>query len=92
MSGECDRCGEHALDCECSPIISDYDLEKYVNEAFTEQVIQGYENQLLSVMKHRQEKYPSEKNDREWLAFTNFVCRRRCQSVTPPSSRETEEI
>lgn len=85
MSGECDKCGEHCLDCECSLKISDCDLEKYVNAAFIEKVIQGYENQMLSVMKHRQEKYPSDKNDKEWLAFTNFVCRRRCQSVTAPS-------
>lgn len=61
--------------------LSDEQINKYVNEAFTEQVIQGYENQMLSVMKHRQEKYPTEKNDREWLDYTNFVCRRRCQRV-----------
>lgn len=78
---ECDTCGEHCLDCNCKIKISDSDLEKYVNQAFTEEVIQGYENQILSIMKHRQEKYPSEKNDREWLAFTNFVCRRRYADV-----------
>lgn len=59
--------------------LSDIELEKYVNEAFTEQLIQSYENQILAVMKHRQEKYPTEKNDAEWLSYTNFVCRRRCQ-------------
>lgn len=85
MSGECEKCGEHTLECVCALKISDCDLEKYVNQAFTETIIQGYENQMLAVMKYRQEKYPNEKNDREWLQFTNFVCRRRCQSVTPPS-------
>lgn len=59
--------------------LSDDAIAQYVNKAFSEQVIQNYEDQLLAVMKHRQEKYPSEKNDREWLDYTNFVCRRRCQ-------------
>ena len=84
MSGECEF-GEHCLDCNCKANISDSDLKKYVNQAFTEEVIRGYEDQILSVMKHRQEKYPNEKNNREWLEFTNFVCRRRSQSVTTPS-------
>ena len=61
--------------------ISDEQINRYVNETFTEQIIQGYENQMLAVMKHRQEIYPTEKNDREWLDYTNFVCRRRCQRV-----------
>ena len=61
--------------------VSDEDLMKYVNASFTEQVIQKYENQILAVMKHRQDIYPSELNDNEWLAYTNMICRRRCQHV-----------
>ena len=56
-----------------------YELDKYVNEAFTEEVIRSYEEQILGIMKLRQEKYPNEKNDREWLDYTNFVCSRRCR-------------
>jgi len=81
MSGECELCGEHALECKCSPKISDSDLEKYVNKVLTEEIIQGCENQILAVMKHRQERYSSEKNDKEWLEFTNFVCRRRRKKI-----------
>lgn len=59
--------------------LTDEQINKYVNEEFTETFIEEYENQLLRVMKIRQENYPSKRNDNEWLNFTNFVCRRRCQ-------------
>ena len=61
-------------------MIENQEIQNYVNKAFTEQVIRHYEDQILRVMKHRQEKYPSDKNDKEWLDFTNFVCRRRYQN------------
>jgi len=61
--------------------MEDEEIQKYVNQAFAEQIIRGYEDQLLGVMKVRQEKYPSEINDKEWLDFTNFVCSRRCKNV-----------
>jgi hypothetical protein len=57
------------------------EIDLYCNEAFTEMLIQKYENQILAVMKTRQEKYPCDRNDQEWLDYTNFVCRRRCQRV-----------
>lgn len=59
--------------------INDDDLERYVNEAFTEQLIRNTEDHLLKIMKHRYQKYPTQKNDDEWLIFTNYVCRRRAQ-------------
>lgn len=52
-----------------------------------EEIIRRYENQLLKVMKTRYEKYPTKRNDIEWLDFTNHVCRRRCQRV-----HENEEL
>lgn len=58
-------------------MISDKELNEYVNQAFTEEVIRRYEDQLLGFYKARQEKYPSDKNDKEWLDFTNYVCKRR---------------
>lgn len=61
--------------------LSDYEINKYINEALTELMIKEYENKILAVMKHRQEKYPSEKNDKEWLDFTNFICGRRFQQI-----------
>lgn len=64
------------------PLMKDEDIERYINQAFTEQVIRRYEEQLLGVMKTRCEKYPTEKNDKEWLDYTNFVCRRRCYGVS----------
>ena len=60
-------------------MISDEQIQTYVNKSLTEQMIRNLEEQLLNVMKIRQEQYPSDVNDAEWLAYTNFVCRRRCQ-------------
>lgn len=62
--------------------MNDEEIQSYINEAFSEEVIRRYEEQLLSVMKTRYEKYPSDKNDKEWLDFTNYVCRRRYQRVS----------
>ncbi len=59
--------------------LTDEEINKYVNEAFTTQVIEMYENQILAVMKHRFDKYPTPFNDKEWLDYTNYVCRRRYQ-------------
>lgn len=61
-------------------MITDEDINKYINESFTEQVIQNYENQILHVMKTLYEKYPCDKYDAQWLNYTNFVYRRRCQT------------
>lgn len=58
------------------------DVKKYINDWYSENMIQEFENKILSIMKLRQEVYPSEKNDEEWLNYTNFVCRRRCQRVS----------
>ena len=58
-------------------MISDEELSKYINESFSEEILRRYEDQLLCIFKYRQETYPSEKHDQEWLAFTNFVCERR---------------
>jgi hypothetical protein len=55
------------------------EINKFINLNLTEEVIMGYENQILSIMKLRYEKYPTKKNDNEWLDYTNYVCSRRCQ-------------
>jgi len=68
---------EKQYSCKDSSNISDSDLEKYINLQVIEEIIRSYENQILEVMKFRQKKYASEKNNKEWLSFTNFVCRRR---------------
>lgn len=62
--------------------LTDEEINQYVNQAFTEEVVQQYENQLLLVMKTRFEKYPTPINDKEWLDYTDFVCRRRCKRGT----------
>lgn len=67
MSGECDKCGNHTLECIC----------KFINECSTEDIIKQYENQLLGVLKARQKEYPSKKNDKEWLDFSDYVIKRR---------------
>ena len=62
--------------------LTDKEINEYVDQAFTEEVIQQYENQILLVMKTRFEKYPTSINDQEWLDYTNFVCTRRNQRIT----------
>jgi hypothetical protein len=59
--------------------LNDEEINKYVNEAICEHIIQNYENEILLTLKTRFEKYPTEKNNEEWLNYTNFVCKRRCQ-------------
>ncbi|MEK6879402.1 MAG: hypothetical protein AABY22_07340 [Nanoarchaeota archaeon] len=72
---------EKQYSCKSSSNISDSDLEKYINLQFTEEIIRRYEDQILEVMKLRQEKFASEKNNKEWLSFTNFVYSRRFQHI-----------
>jgi hypothetical protein len=60
-------------------MIEDQEITDYINQAFTEEVILRYENQLLHVLKTRYEEYPTPENDKEWLDYTNFFCQRRCQ-------------
>jgi hypothetical protein len=52
---------------------------EYINESLTEKMIRDSEDQTLFLMRFRQETFPCEKNDKEWLDYTNIVCRRRCQ-------------
>jgi hypothetical protein len=59
--------------------ITDEQIQEYINQVFTEEVLRRYEEKILGVMKTRYEKYPTERNNTEWLDYTNFVCRRRCQ-------------
>lgn len=70
--------------------ISDEDLENYANEALTKEIIWNCENEILKVMKFRFEKYPTEINDKEWLDYTNFICRRRGQRFASKALQEEE--
>lgn len=55
----------------------DEEIEKYVNMAFSEEILRRYEEQMLTVLKFRQENYPSKQNDREWLEATDYILKRR---------------
>lgn len=57
--------------------MNDEKIQEYINLALSESMIRDLEEELLIVMKFRQEKYPSERNDKEWLDFSNFVSNRR---------------
>ena len=59
----------------------DEDISKYTNEFFCETAIRQLEDDILGIMKYRQEKYPSEINDSEWLNFSNQVIRRKCERM-----------
>lgn len=69
MSGECDKCGEHTLECKC--------ITQYINKMYAESYILFSEDQLLMALKMRQEELPSDKNDKEWEHFSDFVIKRR---------------
>lgn len=64
-------------------MFSDRALHKYVNEAFTEELVRNYENYILEALKKRREAYPSEQSDREWLEFTDYVLTRRRRHTFP---------
>lgn len=52
-------------------------LDKFVTETVLEDAITLTEDHLLYVLKSRQEQLPSEKHDKDWLDFSNYVCKRR---------------
>lgn len=58
-------------------MISDEAIQEYVNNAFIEQCIINAECALLSFLKLRQEKFPSDKNNEEWLNFSDWVVKRK---------------
>jgi hypothetical protein len=60
--------------------LTDEQIQHYINSTLCENAIQFHENEILNVMKVHYENYPTEKNDLEWLNYTNFVCKRRCQN------------
>lgn len=61
-------------------MIDDESLNKYINEALSEVLIRSREEEILYIMKTRQEKYPSERNNIEWLEFSDYICKRRYHS------------
>ena len=61
--------------------LTDEQIKKYINTTLAEQEIQNLENEIIRIMKLRQETYPCEKNDSEWFNYTNFFCQRRCQRI-----------
>ncbi len=63
-------------------MISDEELNEYVKKSFNEEIIRSYEDQFLYVLKTRQENFPSEKNDEDWLSFSMWVCNRRYNTIT----------
>lgn len=50
---------------------------KYINKYYLKYFIEKLENHILMIMKIRQEHFPSEKNDREWEEFSEFIIERR---------------
>lgn len=66
-----------SIDNNSFPKITDEEIQCYINNTMTETFIQDCENNLLNVLKFRREKYPSDKNDAEWLEYSNLICKRR---------------
>lgn len=57
--------------------ISDNQIKDYIDTYYIESIIENLEIQILALMKARQENIPSEKNDKEWVEFSNYVRNRR---------------
>ena len=52
-------------------------IEKYINEYYMENYICECEERLLYALKMRQEKFPSQKHDKEWDEFSVWVINRK---------------
>ncbi len=53
------------------------EIKDYIDTFYIEGMIENLEIQILALLKAKQENIPSEKNDREWKEFSNYVCKRR---------------
>lgn len=58
-------------------MVTDEQITEHINSFYMESMVKQAEDQLLHFLKMRQEKFPSEKHDREWLEFSDYVCKRR---------------
>jgi hypothetical protein len=56
--------------------ITDLEIEKYIDDFHFESFLREYEEKMLKALKLRYEKYPTEKNNQEWLELSNYVCKR----------------
>ncbi len=58
-------------------MITDKKLKEYIDISLAEEIIRSTENHILSILKLRQEHYPSDKHDKEWLDYSNLIANRR---------------
>ncbi len=58
-------------------MISDKEIELFVNNYYIEEHIRREEDLNLLALKNIFEKDPSEKNNQNWLSYSNAVCERR---------------
>lgn len=57
--------------------ITGKNIKDYIDEYYVESMITTLESQILGLLKARQENIPSAKNDREWLEFSDYVCKKK---------------
>lgn len=57
--------------------LNDEEMKNYFNVYYTESAIQAQEDVLLRLLKFIYQKYPNEKNNENWLSFTDWVLNRR---------------
>lgn len=62
-------------------MLTDDEVKKYLNVFYAEAAIQNIEIQLLDILKLRQENCPSEKNDAEWLSFSDWTIKRKKEAL-----------
>jgi hypothetical protein len=61
--------------------MDDENISKFLFDTWIEDEIRYCEDHILQLMKAKQEIYPSEYNDKQWLDFSNFTCQRRCKET-----------
>lgn len=64
-------------------MISDKILGEYVQEAMVQIVLRAHEDEILGIMKRRQEANPSERHDAEWLEYSQVFGKRRYGNCGP---------
>jgi hypothetical protein len=60
-----------------SQMIDNEEINNYINHHYLESFLCKHEDELLLFLKVRQQAYPSEKNDADWIAFSDLIRKRR---------------
>ncbi len=60
-------------------MISDNDIKNWMNEYYFDTTLHALEQQILSILKLRQEEYPSDHHNLAWVEYSDFILERRTE-------------